>query len=76
MAEEEGAVVVARIAHLGCDGEEGGCTGIGENNGGHGGDGFVERCASDDLVIGFPDAGCGCCGWAIFDSDGDSDDED
>lgn len=76
LAEHEGAAVVGGVAHFGGDGEEGRGAGVGEDDGGEGGDGAVEVGAADDLVVGDPDAVLRGGGGTVLDADADGHDHD
>lgn len=70
LADDEGSGVVARLAHLGNDGEEGRCAGVSEDQRRQGGGGGGEAWVLDELVIGDEDALLGSSGWAVLDSYG------
>lgn len=70
LADDEGSCVVARLAHLGHDGEEGRCAGVSEDQRRQGGGGGGEAWVLDELVIGDEDALLRSSGWAVLDSYG------
>ena len=76
LADDQRASIVLRVAHLRDNGEEGRCTGVGEDHRGHGGDGFAERGIGNDLVVRYPDSLLRCQDWAVLDADSDGDNED
>lgn len=67
---------MAGLAHLCCNGEEGGSTSVREHDGTNGGDGVGEAGVTNDLVVGNPDGIFGCGTGAILNTDSDGDDED
>lgn len=61
LAGEHGFIVVFWIAHFRDDGEETGGSGVGEDECVDGAECFDEGGVADEFVVGFVDAGLGCC---------------
>ena len=75
-AKVEGADVVSGVPHLRGDGEVGGHTGEGEDEGADGRHGLVEGRVADKLPVGLELSGLGSSGGAVLDTSGDGHGED
>lgn len=76
LADDQGARVLARVAHLGDDREEGRRAGVGEDERGAGRDGLGEGRRGGEVVVGQEGPVCGCRGGPILDADRDGDGDD
>ena len=76
LADYQGASIVFGVTHLRYDREESRCTGVGEDNRGHGSDGLTKRGIGDDLVVRYPGSLLRGQGWTVLNADSDSDNED
>lgn len=71
LADRDGSSVMARLAHLGHDGEEPGGAGEGEDERGHSRDGIRKLRVLDSYVVGGPGTRLRRISRAILDSNGD-----
>lgn len=71
LADRDGPSVMARLTHLGHDGEEPGGAGEGEDERGHSRDGIRKFRVLDSDVVGDPGTRLRCISRAILDSNGD-----
>jgi hypothetical protein len=75
LTDSQGSRIVTRLAHLGYDGKERRCSGVGEDEGGNSRDGFSERGICHDLIVRYPGSFLRCRSRTTLNTYGDGDNE-